>query len=564
MRDVGCSLFMSRLTALAIFVALWAAIYLPGLGSTEIKGEEGRRILPAVSMLETGNWVVPYLGGKPYLRKPPMMNWVIAASFKITGVRNEWTARMPSALAVLAMGATMIGVAGGGWTMPGAALIAAIMSMTFFGVLAKARFAGAEIEGVYGPLFGIAITLWLAWWRRGVSPWLTWTIPFVFLGLGLLTKAPLHLLFFYAIVGVVLWRAKSLKRLLHPAHFLGFALMAGMFAAWAVPYFQSEAANKASKVWQDQIANRVVENKSSWSDYTMNLPRGLGDLLPWIILTPVVVVAMRRPESGLDETGETEGGETLRQTASATLTVSSILFVGMLLIPGVLPRYVLPLAAPLALGAAFFIGEMAERSRVLWHRTNQVLVGLIVLAALIAPIAAALILETDGGKWQVVGYDWRTAMPAIGASTLAFVLAGFLWSRRAVMLTPAYLAIGTAAVFGVASLLYGSVAPRHIALKDDLRPLAARINKSVPVGAELVILDPGYQPAFFYLTCRHRYAAETRDLPVGAEFVLARTKDVEDGKVKRKRPEYIGTFDYKYKGKSEYVLLQPLAEKAVK
>lgn len=553
---------MSRLTALAIFVVLWAAIYLPGLGSTEIKGEEGRRILPAVTMLETGNWVVPYLGGKPYLRKPPLMNWAIAASFKITGVKNEWTARLPSALAVLAMGVTMIAVAGRGWLKPETALIAAIMAMTFFGVLAKARFAGAEIEGVYGPLFGIAMTLWLAWWRRGVSPWLTWTVPFVFLGLGVLTKAPFHLLFFYAIVGAVLWRAKSTKSLLHPAHFVGLALMAGIFAAWAVPYFQTEAANKATQVWQDQIANRVVENKSSWTDYAMNLPRGVGDLLPWVVLAPVVVAMARRPKGGPGEPGQDESDEALRQAAAATLLVSAVLFAGLLLIPGILPRYVLPLTVSLALGAAVFIGEIAETLRVSWHRVNQVLVGLIVLAALAAPIAAALILEVDDGKWKVVGYDWKTAIPAIGASTIAFLLAGFLWSRRAVMLTPSYLAISTAAVLGAGSLLYGSVAPRHIALMDDLRPLATRINKSIPVGAELVILDPGYQPAFFYLTCRHRYAAETRDIPPGAEFVLVRLKDLE--KVKKKRPEYISTFDYRRKGAVEYLLLQPLAEKAEK
>jgi 4-amino-4-deoxy-L-arabinose transferase-like glycosyltransferase len=553
---------MSRLTALAIFVALWAAIYLPGLGSTEIKGEEGRRILPAVTMLETGNWLVPYLGGKPYLRKPPLMNWAIAASFKITGIRNEWTARLPSALAVLVMGATMVGVAGSGWMKPVTALIAAIAAMTFFGVLAKARFAGAEIEGVYGPLFGIAITLWLAWWRRNASPWLTWTVPFVFLGLGLLTKAPLHLLFFYAIVGTALWRAKSLKSMLYPAHALGVGLMIGMFAAWAGPYFQSEAANKASKVWQDQIANRVVENKSSWSDYAMNLPRGVGDLLPWVVLAPVIATMMRRPKAAPGETVDGESDESLRAAAASTLAVSAVLFVGMLLIPGVLPRYVLPLTAPMALGAAVFIGEIGERYRVSWHRANQVFAGLIVLVALVAPIVAALIIEIDGRKWQVVGYDWKVALPAVGASTIAFLLAGFLWSRRAVLLTPAYLAISTASAFGAGSLLYGAAAPKHIALKDDLRPLAVRINKSVPAGAELVILDPGYQPAFFYLTCRHRYAADTRDIPAGAEFVLARLKDIE--KVKKKRPEYIATFDYKRKGELEYVLLQPLAEGAGK
>ena len=92
---------MSRSLALLLVVAVWALIYLPGLGALEIKGEEGRRILPAVTMLETGNYLVPQVGSEPYYRKPPLVNWLVAASFKIFGVRNEWTARIPSALCVL-------------------------------------------------------------------------------------------------------------------------------------------------------------------------------------------------------------------------------------------------------------------------------------------------------------------------------------------------------------------------------------------------------------------------------------------------------------------------------
>jgi len=46
---------MSRAANLLLVLICWAAIYLPALGSLEIKGEEGRRILPAVTMLETGN-----------------------------------------------------------------------------------------------------------------------------------------------------------------------------------------------------------------------------------------------------------------------------------------------------------------------------------------------------------------------------------------------------------------------------------------------------------------------------------------------------------------------------
>src|SRR5207237_4785681 len=75
------------------------------------KGEEGRRILPAVRMLETGNYIVPQVGSNPYFRKPPLVNWLVAASFKIFGVRNEWTARLPSALLVLAVAIAFVTVA---------------------------------------------------------------------------------------------------------------------------------------------------------------------------------------------------------------------------------------------------------------------------------------------------------------------------------------------------------------------------------------------------------------------------------------------------------------------
>src|SRR6266446_452694 len=91
-----------------IVLLVWAAIYLPALGSLEIKGEEGRRILPAVTMLQTGNFLVPYVGSEAYFRKPPLVNWLVAASFKLTGVRNEWTARLPSALAILVVALTFV------------------------------------------------------------------------------------------------------------------------------------------------------------------------------------------------------------------------------------------------------------------------------------------------------------------------------------------------------------------------------------------------------------------------------------------------------------------------
>src|ERR1700730_649262 len=102
---------MARVQSLAMVLLVWAAIYLPALGSLPIKGEEGRRILPAITMLETGNYLVPEVGGNAYFSKPPLINWLIAGSFKIFGQRNEWTARLPSALGVLIAAIAFVTVA---------------------------------------------------------------------------------------------------------------------------------------------------------------------------------------------------------------------------------------------------------------------------------------------------------------------------------------------------------------------------------------------------------------------------------------------------------------------
>src|SRR5258708_30057132 len=88
---------MSRVPAILIVLLVWAAIYLPALGSLAIKGEEGRRILPAVRMIETGDYIVPRVGSATYFRKPPLVNWLVAGAVQIFWVLNAMAARLPSA-----------------------------------------------------------------------------------------------------------------------------------------------------------------------------------------------------------------------------------------------------------------------------------------------------------------------------------------------------------------------------------------------------------------------------------------------------------------------------------
>ncbi len=196
----------SRMQALLIVLCVWAVVYLPALGSLAIKGEEGRRIFPAIRMLETGDYVVPQVGTNPYFRKPPLVNWLVAVSFKIFGVRNEWTARLPSALAVLAVAIAFVTVARASLG-PRGSTVASLIWLTNIGMIEKGRLI--EIEALYVSLSGLAIIFWLSFWTQKKSAWLIWVPASTFLGLGMLAKGPTLLVFFYGIALAILWQTRN-------------------------------------------------------------------------------------------------------------------------------------------------------------------------------------------------------------------------------------------------------------------------------------------------------------------------------------------------------------------
>src|SRR5260370_3623633 len=196
---------------------IWAGIYLPGLGSVELKHEEPRRALPALHMLAAGDWLVPRVGSDPSLRKPPLLNWVIAISCKLSGGTREWAVRLPSVLATLALTITIVGVGGGRWLGSEGGLIAAIFFLTNFTMIESGRLA--ELEALYVSLTGIAFILWRTAWRQGAGLCQLWLLPAPLLRLGMLTKAPTHLIFYYGVSLPVLGFAQDSLSLRHPGHF---------------------------------------------------------------------------------------------------------------------------------------------------------------------------------------------------------------------------------------------------------------------------------------------------------------------------------------------------------
>ncbi|MEY2481165.1 MAG: hypothetical protein QOI04_2092 [Verrucomicrobiota bacterium] len=379
----------ARAQNLWIVLIIWAAIYLPALGSLEIKGEEGRRILPAVTMLETGNYIVPQVGSRPYLSKPPLINWIVAASFKIFGARNEWTARIPSALCVLAVALAFITAARASLGENGS-LMAALIWLTNFGMIEKGRLI--EIEALYVSLFGLAIIFWLSAWQQKRSTWMIWIPASIFLGLGLLAKGPLHLFFFYGIVVALLWQHRQLRMLFSFPHLIGIVIMLGIFAAWAVPYLQ---ITHAAGNWSRQFSGRLSGEDFKVANWLMNIPRGLAYFLPWLLLAPF----LRHVDLGSEEK---------RKLAHGLGWGTAVPFFVLNLAPGSLPRYSMPALVPATwLLSLYLNGETFRWPR--WidikfsaaaSRRRFVIAIAITVAVIIClyAIAAASFL----GRWQKV------------------------------------------------------------------------------------------------------------------------------------------------------------------
>lgn len=94
----------ARMAAYAIILTAVCVTFLPFLGCAPFftKGEP-REAVVALSMIKSGDWVLPLSNGDVIPYKPPFLAWCIALISLVTGSVTEYTSRLPSALALIVM-----------------------------------------------------------------------------------------------------------------------------------------------------------------------------------------------------------------------------------------------------------------------------------------------------------------------------------------------------------------------------------------------------------------------------------------------------------------------------
>ena len=531
----------SRLQILVLTTIIWAGIYLPGLGSVELKHEEPRRALPAVHMLASGDWLVPRVGSIPFLRKPPMLHWLIALSFLATGTKSEWAVRLPSVLATLAL-ALAIGGIGSYWLRPSGAFFAAILFLTNFAILESGRLA--ELEAVYIASSGIGLLIWIRAWLRGAKGWGLWLLPGLFLSFAMLTKGPTHLLFFYGVIIPTLFLAKDLRTLGHPAHWCALGLIVSLFAAWAIPCSLAVGERDPIAVWRFwiyQITSRAAGSETGhfhWVAWLLSFPNTLKNFLPW---TPLLFFLWPRTRSAqsakpfesvvhsargggdvglawapdhdrVPATGEARK-EAWFRGARLGMVVMCVL---MSLLPLGSPRYLYPLfVVPCLLLAQALIvtgdqSKIGGRTMKFWRAANLLLLLVAGAAVLAAPFSRTMTFAA-----------W------IGLSACALLcLFGWILSQAeasdpnssAKILRQA---VTTGMVFMIAMLVYAiAIVPRVNSLSYGAREVANAIRGKLPPDAVLWVQENEYRPFWYYLDPQARYFLRAEQIPPNALYVI--------------------------------------------
>lgn len=485
---------------LALLFGLVLAALLVGNASTSLWDQDEAAYAGfARQMLATGDWAVPDFSWSEPHRKPPLLFWSIAASFRLLG-ESEFALRVPTVLATLL---TLFSLAFLGRPIFGgrAALVGAVAlgSSLFVPNLAKVAVTDALLL-----LFQTVAVL--SMYRAITTPAWRWTALFwSAVALGLLVKGP-PILVLTGGLGVFLLvfhpgRWKLLR--LHPWFFLPLSLVPLLW--WG--YIAWERTDGTLIRW---MLDWYVLRRASNPVFGQTGPPGYFLLsfallfFPWALFLPSAAVRLKR--SWRDPT--------------------SIFLMGWLLFGWVfyelmaskLPTYALGAYPALALLVGREIGELAKSEpwsfrSIRWSTNAAVALAAVLTAGLIG--AAAWFFGVAG---------------ALGAGLAgSCLLVATLLSRRSLRTGEVMAAVRTLAVGSLVFLIatWTLVLPRVETMRALGPQLAASVERLAPTDAPIVFARNFRLPSLPFYVGR----ANPRQVTATSVAELASRVDDEDAQV---------------------------------
>ncbi len=464
-----------RTRALVLAVAAVLFVLPLTLGTPLLDPDEGLHAAIAQEMVERGDWVTPRLLGEPFLDKPILFFWTLAASIAALP-DGEFAVKLPG-LVFGALGAFATALLAGHWFGRRAGWLGFVAYATLLLPLALAQ--GAVHDVALVPWTTLAmLALWQAseaqGWRRACA---FGALAGVWLGVSILTKA----LTGVALIGLPFFVWTLVTRRLTPRLVAAGALSLAVAALVASPwYWAMEQANPGylhyyfvERHLLGYATTTQLHGQRAWWYY---LPIVAGGALPW---WPYALRTLR-------------GAWASQRPAVLLAWTWLVVDVGFLSLAGSkLLTYVLPAFPAIAVLAAVawdrgLREEAAGEGRPAW--------GGLHLAALL-PLAAVM-----AGATLVVGRQVGVSVGLAGWVAIAVSATAWLAALAVALRRPRGLALeailASWIVTGLVALVV--ILPR-VAPAFTARDLARHYNQAGALPAELLFFDERVGSFLYYL-----------------------------------------------------------------
>ena len=271
----------SRIQArsLLLVIVIPAVLLYPCLSFRLLEPDEGRYAEIPREMLQRGDWIVPYLQGEPYLDKPPLMYWLVMASYRIFG-EHDWAARIPPALAIHAtilalylIGRRSLGERPAFW--------AALLLSVTPGFVSMGRLL--ILDGLLAACTTIAVLAVFESVRGETMKRGWWLLAAAAVGFGVLTKGPVAII----LVAIPIWLHRRLTAggcrigVKNLVLFLGVALAINL--PWYVAIGLREPRFLRYFLWEHNVV-RFVQPFDHIRPVWFYIPILIGGMLPASLL----------------------------------------------------------------------------------------------------------------------------------------------------------------------------------------------------------------------------------------------------------------------------------------
>ena len=444
--------------------AAWLVLVATGLSTRPlIPVDETRYLAVAWEMWIGGDYLVPHLNGEAYSHKPPLLFWLINLGWAVFGV-NDWWARLVAPL--FGLGSLALTAMLGRRLWPNRPDVGDMAPLILVGGLFWAAFTTLTMFDMLVCFFTLAALLGVVdGCRRG--GWLGWVLAGVAMGLGVLSKGPVILVYVLPVaLGAPLWigGGRQVTWAALYARLIAAVLIAAAVAmAWAVPAAIAGGGEYGDAILWGQTAGRISESFAHgrpWWFYLAALP---AVLLPWI-LWPPVWRGLFRVRALLADAG-----------CRFCLVWLAAVVVILALVSGKQPHYLIPSLPAAALLMAAVLGTGADRT----GRFDQVIPALLfTLPALALALAIGVPPLPQSAGLPAIARELAplAALPTAGAAVIAAWMPLRIPPWRVVFM-------GAAAVLLVIS---GHLAVQpHLRQAFDLRPLAEYVGELQSQGIEV-------------------------------------------------------------------------------